>query len=149
MSANINPHPEEVRIAVRYQNFPNQEIEREIIQQTDRAVFERVHDYEQMLVGQIQTLRQEADVDLTAGNETISALQSEVRWALEVPTGELQNDLPAIAARYKTLRATAEKVIAALEKADRDEQALAARCADPHKSLNELWTRWPILRPVI
>jgi hypothetical protein len=145
----IAPHPEDVRVNARLASYPNETVERQTIQEVDQAVWARTRDYEQYLIAASRKAREDAQVDTTAAQETIDALQSEIRWGLDRPIGEVQNNIGDLAARYKQLQGVAAQVIAALERADRTEAFWAEKLADPSAALSALWEKFPMIRPLV
>jgi hypothetical protein len=133
----------------RLATYPNSEAERETLKAVDDAVFQRAREWEQYLVQAARQARVDAQVDTTAAQDTIDALQGEIRFALDRPIGEVQNNIGELAARYKTLRVTAERAIEALGRADHNEEVWAAKLADPYADLVALWSRWPMVRPQV
>jgi hypothetical protein len=132
---------------VRQQAYPNTEKERETVDSTDRAVFDRVRTHEQALIEQARAARADAQVHEDAAIEIASALRNEVIRALDRPATEV--DLEAIALRYKQLRAMGEQAITALNRAAADEEYRRPKLAAPYEDLVALWTKWPMVRPTI
>ncbi|MFJ3392301.1 hypothetical protein [Leifsonia aquatica] len=141
------PHPDSLRVAVRQQTYPNTATEREVVDETDRAVFDRVRLHEQALIERARASRTEAQVDEEAAAEIASSLRTEVIRALDRPATEV--DLEAIAVRYKQLKALGEQAVRSLNRAIADEEYRRPKLAAPYDDLVALWQKWPTVRPTI
>jgi hypothetical protein len=141
------PNPASLRVEARQRTYSNSTEEREAIDSTDRAVFDRVQAYEQALVEQTRAARTSAQLHEDAAVEIASALRNEVIRALDRPATEV--DLEAVALRYKKLRAMGEQAISALNRAAADEEYRRPKLAAPYEDAVALWDKWPIVRPII
>ncbi|PWC03068.1 hypothetical protein [Agromyces badenianii] len=140
-----NMHPDDARVHVRSQTYPNTETEREAIAAVDSAVFDKVRLYESQIVATAQHFLDSSTVHTGAADELVTALAEDIRYPLK----DGARPTPELAARYQELRRDAEHAIAALEAAEAEAEWQGDRARDPAAAYSELMNRWKILRPTL
>ncbi|GGR28917.1 hypothetical protein ACFOE1_05185 [Agromyces mediolanus] len=140
-----NMHPHDLRILAREQGYANSTVERETIAAVDRAVFDSVRAFERGVSGAADEFMAERTVDLTAADELIESLRTEVKYQLMDGT-EPTSDL---AQRYEDLRRTAEYALSELDRAEHEIQWHIDRNGNVYESYCDLLTKWPMIRPTL
>lgn len=141
----IPPHPHDVRLQARQAHYPNSLTEEATLRQIDDAVNDKVRLHERYLVQEARKLIDNSGVDEEAASSIITQLAEEVRYPL-IDGGE---PTTALAERYEQLRALAAQARQSLQRAEQDADFLAAKSADPYASLMKLYTKWPMIRPIL
>lgn len=135
-------HPHQLRLNARENSYPNRRVEQEAIANIDQEVFERVRDYESIIVAASTEFLAEQKVHLDSAYEVAKMLDTEIRR----PLGSGASSAEVIA-RYEDLRRRSESVKAALHAADVAAEYHEKRTDDPYAAMCAMWDRFPILRP--
>ncbi|MGV8881134.1 MAG: hypothetical protein ACOH19_03190 [Rhodoglobus sp.] len=139
----MTPNIHDERERFHSSTYRNQIEEKETLARVDKAFFEKVREYENLVVADAEAFSHDSIEHLEASTEIVSALRDDITRALKTDTAVPDEEL---ARRFVLLRADAEKAIALLESALRASEFHAARCADPQKAHRELLNRFPGIR---
>jgi len=131
--------PHEARLAAREYPYPNVMAEREAHREIDRAVFDRVRQYERLLVERAEEFKGASKDRVSASLDVIERIRVEV---LE-PIRNGAPLTPELAQRYEVLAQQAGEARAAVAESEWHEK----RCADPYGDYENVMSKWPILRP--
>lgn len=141
----IQPNPEDLRQLAREATYPNRAAEDEALRAIDEAVFDRVRVHERHLQENARALMTDKHIHETAAQDVVEALKTELRY----PLMDGGKPTPERAERYEALRGHAEKAMKELKRAEEEAAWLEAKVADPHGDLVKLWTKYPLVRPLL
>ena len=135
------PTPIEAVTWIREQEFPNSKVEQETVLTVDRNVTKKVKDHEDFLVSQAQYAVEYLN-DRTKASEELQDQLADLKRAAQ--RGE-ELDLRA----WQRIQAQAADLLPLASSIDTKFDLLLANLADPLKSLDEIYRRYPPLnRPI-
>ncbi len=138
----IPEHPHDLRRVARELTYPNRVSEARNVRAVDRAVFDKVREFERQTVARAETIRANARQQAGRLAETVVALETEI--------GEpLRNGAPpseALAARYEALSAQFTRTKASLDKSVDDLEWVEKKLEDPYSTYMSLMDKWKIVR---
>lgn len=141
----IPEHPHDLREAAREQTYPNRISEDRSVRAVDRAVFDKVRDFEQSTVARAEAMRAKAREHAQTLADTVVALETEI--------GEpLRNGTPpseALATRYEELSSQFTRTKTSLDRTVRDLEWVEKKLEDPYSSYMSLMDKWKIVRPTL
>lgn len=127
------------RIAARHLRFPNTTAERRYLAAIDRAAFDRVHQYEALMMDNAERDIDRAATSATAADDAISALND---LADRLNDGEYSEDMVK---DFNSLRLRAQQTI--LTHLNREARSLEThhlpKLEDPYKAAQDTWAEMP------
>jgi len=127
------------RIAARHLRFPNTTAERRYLAAIDRAAFDRVHQYEALMMDNAERDIDRAGVRAEAADEAIRTLND---LADRLDRGEYSEEMVK---DFNMLRMRADQVI--LPGLEREARSLEAhhlpKLEDPYKAAQDTWAEMP------
>jgi len=145
MAIPTQPHPQEVRAAVRLADTQYGSVSPGRIASVDEQVWKATRIFEDHLAGQAASLFEDAGEARKSAREVVSDLQTQ----LQSPLGEGEQPNQKLAENYETLRARALAARSKLVRAIEDAEWLAQKSDDPFDALCKVWDKYPTLRPEI
>lgn len=127
------------RIAARHLRFPNTTAERRYLAAIDRAAFDRVHQYEALMMDNAERDIDRAATRAQAADDTISALND---LTDRLSRGEYSKDMVK---EFNDLRMRTEQTI--IPGLDREARSLEThhlpKMEDPYQAAQETWAEMP------
>lgn len=136
-------HPHQARLDARDYPYQNVMAEREALRAIDNAVFDRVHQFEKVIVARAEEHKVTSRERVKASLDVIAQLRSEVIEPLR--NGAALT--PDLAKRYEDLAFKAGKARAALSRSIAESEWHERRCEDPYTAYSNVMSMWPVLRP--